>query len=62
MSSSGNLTNEKEEDKTKQADDVKDITRSMERRNAVVLEPEDLAAIFPELTKKNRTQKELDSV
>ena len=58
MSSNSDLTNEKDEenDKTEQ-DNATDI-RKIERRNAVVLEPEDLAHIFPE---KKKTQEDLDS-
>ena len=59
MSANRSLTNEKEEDKTKQDDVLMDIPKKRERRNAVVLQPEDLANIFPE---KNRTQKEPNSV
>lgn len=59
MSSNTNSTNENEEkDKTKQDNVLMDIPKKRERRNAVVLQPEDVAHLFP---KKNRTQKELDS-
>jgi len=57
MDSSKNLTNEKEEDTLKQEDVLMKIPKRIERRNAVVLEPEDLAAILPKLSKTQ--QKEL---
>ena len=57
MSSTGNSTSEKEEDKMKQEDIPVEIPRKRERRNAVVLEPAEMAAI---LSKKNTSQKELN--
>ena len=50
MDSSNNLTNEKE-DKSKQENVPIEIPKRRERRNAVLVPPEEVAKMLPELSK-----------